>query len=297
MKHDVFKNCHPIVNFTYFAFVLGFTMTQNHPISMLISLACAAVYAIQCEGAKAIRFTLKISLPMLLLTAFINPTFNHSGATVLCYLPKGNPLTLESILYGISAGAMLAAVLLWFLSFNRVVTSDKFIYLFGRAIPALSLVLSMALRFIPKFKAQLETVKEAQKCIGINTESGSIFSRLKNAATVLSIMITWSLENAIETADSMKSRGYGLKGRTTFSIYSFDERDKIILSVILCCSAYVFAGSLAGGLAFTYFPSIQAAQVNFFTVSFQAVYLVLCITPVILNAKEAKKWNALKSKI
>ena len=30
----------------------------------------------------------------------------------------------------------------------------------------------------------------------------------------LSIVVTWSMENAIETADSMKARGYGTKKRT-----------------------------------------------------------------------------------
>ena len=34
--------------------------------------------------------------------------------------------------------------------------------------------------------------------------------------TILSIMVTWCLENAIETADSMKSRGCGLPGRSAF---------------------------------------------------------------------------------
>ena len=51
---------------------------------------------------------------------------------------------------------MLASVVLWFSSYNEVMTSDKFVYLFGRVIPALSLVLSMSLRFIPKFKAQMQ---------------------------------------------------------------------------------------------------------------------------------------------
>ena len=85
---------------------------------------------------------------------------------MLTYLPSGNPLTLESILYGVAAAVMLASVVLWFSSYNEVMTSDKFVYLFGRMIPALSLVLSMALRFIPKFKSQMEVVSEAQACIG-----------------------------------------------------------------------------------------------------------------------------------
>ena len=89
---------------------------------------------------------------MAALAALVNPAFNHEGATILTYLPSGNPLTMESMFYGVAAAVMLASVVLWFSSYNEVMTSDKFVYLFGRIIPALSLVLSMALRFIPKFK-------------------------------------------------------------------------------------------------------------------------------------------------
>ena len=68
------------------------------------------------------------------------------------YLKNGNPLTLESILYGLAAGIMLVSVLNWFSCYQVVMTSDKFIYLFGKVIPAMSLIFSMVLRFVPKFK-------------------------------------------------------------------------------------------------------------------------------------------------
>ena len=97
---------------------------------------------------------------MMVVAALVNPAFNHEGATILTYLPSGNPLTLESILYGAAAAAMLAAVVTWFSCYTAVMTSDKFVYLFGRIIPALSLVLSMTLRFVPKFQAQLQVVSE-----------------------------------------------------------------------------------------------------------------------------------------
>ena len=109
-------------------------MALNHPLAQAISLVCAILYAVQAEGKKAVFFTLKWCLPIMLLTAFMNPAFSHEGVTVLLYFPTGNPLTLESILYGLSAGVMIATVMLWFVSFSRVITSDKFIYLFGRII-------------------------------------------------------------------------------------------------------------------------------------------------------------------
>lgn len=292
---DRFGAYHPLVNFSFFTLVLAFSMVLTHPIAQAVSLLCALWYAIQCEGRKAVLFSLKFCLPMLLLTAFINPAFSHEGVTILLYLPTGNPLTLESILYGLSAGCMLVTVLLWFTNFNRVITSDKFIYLFGRIIPAMSLVLSMTLRFVPKFKKQMDIVVEAQRSIGRDVSTGSLWQRTKTAITILSIMVTWALENAIETADSMKSRGYGLKGRSAFSIYRFDERDKAALLWLGFCGMYLIAGTITFAFGFRYYPSIRHADLNTLTLSFHLVYLMLCATPMILNIMEDRKWKAIRS--
>ena len=295
--YDGFAKYHPLVNFLYFVLTIGFTMVLRHPLAQASSLICACAYAVQVQGMKAVGFCLKFCLPIMVLTAFFNPAFSHEGVTILLYFPTGNPLTLESILYGLSSGVMLASGMVWFLNFNRVMTSDKFIYLFGRVIPALSLVLSMTLRFIPKFKTQMETVAEAQKMIGRDISQGSLWQRTKIAVTVLSIMITWALENAIETADSMKSRGYGLKGRTAFSIYRFDDRDKTAMVYLLFCGMYLLTGTISSAFGFRYFPSIRCVDTNGVTISFQLVYFALCIMPVVLNGVEEKTWKAIHSSL
>ena len=297
MMKDSFYNYHPTVNLLYFAMVIAFSMLLTHPAAQTVALVCAMTYAVSIEGKKAVGFLLKFCLPMILLTAFINPAFNHEGATILYYFSSGNPLTLESILYGVGAGAMLVTALLWFSAFSRVMTSDKFIYLFGRVIPALSLVLSMSLRFVPKFKKQTETVTEAQRCIGRDISTGSLWKRFRTAVLILSIMITWALENAIETADSMKSRGYGLKGRTAFSIYRMDDRDKYTLLWLGFCGLFLTAGTMLSAFGFRYFPSIRYAAFDMTTVPFFTVYFGLCITPVALNLWEERKWKTIYSKI
>ena len=288
---DSFSEYHPFINLIYFAFTISFSLVLTHPLAQGISIMCAVIYAVSINGKKSVIFLLKYCLPMVLLTAFINPAFNHEGSTTLLYFPNGNPLTLESILYGFSAGVMIITTLMWFSSFNRVMTTDKFIYLFGKVIPALSLVLSMSLRFVPKFKSQMQTVTEAQRSIGRDVSNGSLFERTKTAIHIFSIMITWSLENAIETADSMKSRGYGLKGRTAFSIYRFEERDKYALIWLSFCGLFIIAGTLLNAFGFRYFPDIRYAAFDMTTIPFYCVYSALCITPVILNFKEEKKWK------
>ena len=128
---DTFSSYHPIVNFLYFGFVLAFSMIFMHPACLGISLTCAIIYSIYLNGKKAVKFNMKFMLPMFILAVLINPAFSHAGKTILTYLPSGNPLTLESIIYGIAAAAMLLSVITWFLCYNEVMTSDKFVYLFG----------------------------------------------------------------------------------------------------------------------------------------------------------------------
>ena len=298
MKHrDAFSACHPVVNLTYFTLVLLFSMCWMSPVCLAVSLVGATAYVLSLRGTAAVLNLFGALLPMALLAAVINPAFNHRGVTILTYLPSGTPLTLESILFGLASAGMLTTVLLWFSCLTTVMTSDKWVYLFGRILPALSLVLSMTLRFVPKFRQQFQVVQESRCCARRDTDNGSLLRRIRNLVTVFSIMVTWSLENAIETADSMKSRGYGLPGRTAFSIYRLDDRDHGLLVWLGGCGLYLGSGWLLGALDWRYYPNLKGEPITPLTVSFWIVYLALCLTPVILQWKEERTWNCLQSKI
>ena len=295
--NNAFASYHPIINFLYFTLVLALAMVLMHPVCLVISFGCAFVYSVYIVGQRAIRFGLVFMLPMLIVTSLINPAFQHEGATILTYLPSGNPLTLESIWYGVAASGMLLGVITWFSCFNAVMTSDKFVYLFGRIIPALSLILSMSLRLVPRFKAQIKVISNAQRCIGRDVSNGSLLTRAKHGIRILSVMVTWALENAIETADSMKSRGYGLPGRTAFSIFRFDRRDRAALVYLLVVGGYVVAGALLGGFYFRYYPTMKGSAITPYTISLFAAQALLCLMPVILNVREDLTWKAIQSKI
>ncbi|MBO4898232.1 MAG: energy-coupling factor transporter transmembrane protein EcfT [Clostridia bacterium] len=287
MKQNEFKTFHPIVNFIYFLFVICFSVTFMHPVCLGFSLIGSMLYTYFLGSGKKLLFV----LPVFLATALINPAFNHAGITVLGYLPSGNPLTLESIIYGLATGIMIASVILWFSCYTEIMTSDKFIYLFGRILPSLSLLLSMTLRFVPRFISQIRMISAAQKGIGRGSKNGGIFARAKNGLSVLSAATTWALENSIETADSMKGRGYGLRGRTAFSIYKFDKRDTKALAVILLLGLYVLAGRIAGFMSFRYIPSLYGAGFSYLNLSFFAAYFLLCIYPLGVEILEAQRWK------
>lgn len=294
---DAFSKLHPTVNFIFFAFVLALSMFVMNPVCLALSLVCAFVNAVYINGIKTVKLCLKFILPMVLLVIIINPVFNHQGVTILTYFPWGNPLTLESIVYGTASAALLSSVVLWFSVFNSVITSDKLVYLFGRIIPSLSLVLSMSLRFVPKFSAQLKNVRNAQRCIGRDISDGSVLNRIKNGIRIISIMLSWSMENAIETADSMKSRGFGLKGRTAYSIYKFDRRDLIVLIIVSLLGVMVSVAVIAGVIDFYYFPLIKGNLTDIMSIATFFLYGILMLIPTILNAGEGIKWKRLRSAI
>lgn len=289
-----FKSYHPLVNFYYFLAVILFSMFFMHPIILIISFSSSFIYSIYLNGKKALKFNLMYMIPFFLFAALINPLFSHQGVTIIAYFNTGNPITLESIIYGIASSAMFSSVILWFSCYNQVMTSDKFIYLFGRIIPGLSLIFSMVLRFVPKYKAQIRVISNAQKCVGRDVSNGNILNKARNGVKIISIMITWALENAIETADSMKSRGYGLKGRTSFSNYRFDNRDKIAFGIMVFFTIIILIGAIQGKNSMQYFPNMEIVRITFFSIFEYICYLLFCLMPMIMEIMEEIKWKHLQ---
>lgn len=292
---DTFSGMHPITNLVFFTDVIAFSMFLMHPVCIVISLVCAFINASYLGGKKTVLFSIKFLIPGIILVALINPLINHRGVTIIEYLPWDNPLTLESVVFGIASAVLLCSAVLWFSCVKKVMTSDKQVYLFGRVTPSFGLVLSMALRFVPRFIEQFKQVSTVQKQFHCNKPS--FLQRLKSGVRALSIMITKSLEGAVETSDSMKSRGYGLKGRTAFSAYIFTLRDKITLSFLLAETVFLITVIAVGKLNFRYFPSIKGTLFDGYSFAFYINYTALMLTPFIINVGEGWKWKRSRSKI
>ena len=101
---DTFSGYHPLINFTYFVIVIGLSMFYMHPVFLALSLIGSVSYSIYLKGRKTVKVFLFGMLPVCLLAAAANPLFSHAGATMLFYLKDGNPVTLESIVYGLGSG-------------------------------------------------------------------------------------------------------------------------------------------------------------------------------------------------
>ena len=291
--NDAFNKIHPFTGLLYFAVVIGFSMFFMNPVCIAASLCCALLNAVIINGKKALGLTVKFIIPMILLVMIINPVFNHRGATVITYLPWQNPLTLESILYGIASAVMFSSVILWFSVFNTVMTSDKIICLFGRVIPSLTLVISMTLRFVPRFVSKLKELKSAR----ITPEKQGFIIKMKLLLSELSVMLSWSLESSIESADSMKSRGYGLKGRTAYNIYKFRKTDVIIITALIVAALTLILLITLGTAKYSFYPVFKIGYSGAVSVLFYAIHLAVMLIPSISIAWEGLKWKQLQSKI
>ena len=289
---DHFSSSHPIIQALYFSAVLAFSMLFMHPVFQGIALVAAVAYVLMLKGRRAVRFLLLGMIPLLLVAAILNPAFNHAGVTILFYLRSGNPITLESLLYGVAAACTFVTVIIWFSCLHVVMTSDKWVYLLGRIVPALSLLLTMSLRFVPRYVEQAKRISAAQRCIGRDVTQGNWLVRARNGMTIISILTTWALENAMETADSMRARGYGLPGRTSFSLFRWDRRDNWVLAAMVALLLIVGVGAAAGENTIRYFPSIVYPEMTWRSIIVYTAYGLLCMLPVMLNGWEEWRWRS-----
>ncbi len=286
---------HPFVLLLYFLSVLLVAMFVSNPVLEVTALLGGCLFCLILQNKREIPGNVGFYTILFLMVAVTNPLFSHNGVTPLFFL-NGNPVTLEAFVYGVAIAVMVIGVMMWCKCYSEIMTSDKFLYLFGRIIPKLSLILSMALRFIPMFKRQMRRVNRAQKAMGLYS-SKSFVDKIKSAMRIFMAMISWSIENAMETSASMKARGYGIKGRTNFSIFRFYFHDGILLTTCILLLGLTIAGTASGEMVFYYYPKISELNRSPYAISVYTAFFILSFLPSIIEVKEALVWKYYRSKI
>lgn len=290
-----FETYHPIVIFCYFSSVICMTMFFMHPVYIVSTFFLATILRLIWLRGQFWKSSWYYA-PLLLGMAVVNPLISHNGKLVILYI-NDNPITIEAIVYGFAIALLIVAIMFWFSCYNIATTSDKFLYLFGKVSPVLALTISITMRLIPRFKHQLRVISEAQKTIGMDFTVGSPLHRVKSCMNILSILITWALENAIETADSMRARGYGVKKRSTFSLFVLEKRDVKMLVYITILISVCLYGVFTGYMTYYYYPTFMELYWSMDYLLFYFDYLILLSIPIMTNVKEGIKWRYLQSKI
>ena len=79
----------------------------------------------------------------------------------------------------------------------------------------------------------------------------------------------------------MKSRGYTLRGRSAFSIYRFDNRDRFAVLILCALIVTMFAALSLDQTNIYYNPEIIFNRITFVSYIFYAVYFFFLLFPVI----------------
>lgn len=288
-----FQSLHPICVFSYFVSVIMLVLLCHNPIVMMIACGGALFFLFRKEEAGIWNW-MKLLFPMFLFITLSNPLLNHRGVTRL-FLILGQWVTLEAVCYGITSGLSLAALILWFACYQKVMTTDKFLYLFGKAAPATALLISMALNLVPKLQGQLHQIEEAQNML--YPKAPCIFDKLKKAIRNVSTLLGWSLENAVEQADSMKARGYGIRRRTTFHLFRFESRDRKFMILLLLLAGSCFVARFLGYGTMEFYPRMDSLVVGTGEIVFDMIFLILAGIPGVLEWKEELLWRSYDLKL
>ncbi|MCM1288626.1 MAG: energy-coupling factor transporter transmembrane protein EcfT [Clostridium sp.] len=291
-REKKFAAYNPIVSFMYFAGAIIISMLAIHPVAALLSLVMAAICYINAHGREAWK-VIGAMLPIYVLLALANPVFNTRGETILFTYFGGRVFTLEALYYGIVLAAMFISVILWFFFYHKVMTADKLLYIFGGLVPAVGLALSMILRLLPYYRTHMKSISSARKAVSCDGENRTV-----EAANVMLAMLSWSLEEGIVTADSMKCRGHGCGKRSRFSVYSLKAGDVLFMLWIIILILCIMFCKAKKGLEAVFLPCINISGMDndYFVMGLAAMVLYFA-TPIVINVTEAVKWHYLKSRI
>lgn len=271
MRGKKFAALHPAVQWVYLSIVLAVTMFAAHPVLLAINLSVACIYTtLFCH-----KGTLKKQLPILFLITLVttlgNGLFSHNGEVVLA-VAGDTRYTLEAFFYGMIMGVTIATVLLWFVCMGEILTTDKILYLFGSVFPSVTLTICMMLRYLPMLRRRFEEIHRTQHAMG---RKDGIAQRAKE----FSVLISWSLENAIDTSDMMEARGYGTGKRSHYSVFVFTARDGKNMAAVLSLGAVALPGVLLPQARAYYFPIIVLPHMSFENLILYTGYLMLLLYP------------------
>ena len=283
---------HPFIYFLCFAALLTFTMVIMEPVLLSLSLLGGVGYVLFLRGQGKAGLNPFHLLPVALLFALLNPLYNHQGLHVCFYL-GASPITLEAAIYGLFAAMLFFSVICWFTAFSMVMESDKLLAVFGRLLPSLCLTFTMVLRFVPRYRRHFQELLFAQRGLGNDPGRGKLRQRLRTALELVSMTTTWALENAIDTADSMQARGFGLARRSSFASRRFQRRDRLALAFLLLLIALVGGLGLAGCFHTRFFPSFQAPSFSPALLLGYLAYGLLAFFPLLNAALGRLRWRAI----
>lgn len=173
-----------------------------------VGIACASDRNQQAPLSSLRSAGLRFAAVAVPFSVLFNGLMAHFGDTALFYLPEWLPLlggavTLEALVFGVTNGLVLTIIFSGFAVFNQVAPVRDLMRLLPRAFHEISVVLSIALTFIPQTTRSLERIREAQAVRGHRVRG------LRDWLPIFVPLLVSGLERSMGLAEAMVARGYG----------------------------------------------------------------------------------------
>ena len=284
-RHNVFASYHPAVAFAFLACAIVLSMATLHPVFTPLSFLGALVCSLVVRGARDTGRSFIWALPLWVVVTLANPLFSASGSTELFRLGP-SAIYAESLAYGACSGAMLAAVFLWFSSYAACMNSANSMALFGNILPVLSLVVSQVMRLVPQFVARGREIAAAQDAVGAASASTKA-AQVKGRLRIVSVLMSWGMEDGIERSDAMRARGYGAKlRRSTYKRYRFGAADTAVVLLVGVLAAFAAGCAAAVCSSYSFYPQMSEVGAWWRYVP----YALLMLLPLGLQVREWWLW-------
>lgn len=204
---------------------------------VLISFAALSIYLTKIPYTYFLR-GVRPMIWLLVFTALLQVFFSP-GSTMyfqwgIIYISK------EGIINGIFV--FLRFILITFMSTILTLTTEsldltdaieyflKPLTLLNISIHELTLMLALAIRFVPTMVDEADVIMNAQRSRGVSFNEGTLMQRLRNLVPLLIPLFIISYDRAPQLATAMEARGYrGGENRTKYRELSWDKWDTIIM--------------------------------------------------------------------
>jgi len=285
-----FSAVHPFVCFAYYVIIVVFAMILYHPVYLALTLISLIIWILMHDGGRNLSKSWPFYLISGIVILFINPLINHRGENVIFYIYDW-PITLEAVVYGLTMMLSLLVILLAFVCYQQVVDNHKFLYLFSSFLPKTAFLVMMSMRFVPLLLMRMKQISVVQKTRGLDMTDGTVRKRVRDGMQILQILITWSFEGALQTADSMKARGYGVTKRSSYSDYRMCSGDWLLLAAIIVLAAVTAVGCYFGYGKMTIYPSLGTIRTDVTSMAFYLVFCILLFIPIFIEEREILIWR------
>lgn len=245
---------------TKLLFTVVFIITvfvSNNFISLFFCLfAGILVIALSKIPVKTVIKGLKPILLIITITSVLQIAYVKTGIMLVDFwkiqITSGGILTAVFMALRISLLIVISTMLTYTTSptsltngLDRVFAPFKKI---GIDFHTVTMIMTIALRFIPTLIEEVDKIMSAQKSRGANFEQGSIIKRAKALIPLFIPLLFNSIRRAYELANAMTCRCYnGGKGKTTMNALNFSKRDYLaFLSVVVLIGAVVTLNIFCG---------------------------------------------------